>query len=106
MAARQDQPVECGWLDCVPGDRLSELRGLDQFAVELDRFRLGAELPEDDSVQQPRIALRCVPAALGREHDLVAAIAQESPWHSDLGRVEVTVGQRHEYAHNNRAYPG
>ena len=50
-------------------------------------------------MKQPLVALRRVPAVLGGEHHLVAAIAQEPPRDRDLGRVEVAIGQGHEHAH-------
>ena len=52
VAAGQDQAVELGRLDLPPGERLAERRVLGQLLVEGDRLGLGAELAEDDAVEQ------------------------------------------------------
>ena len=99
VAAGQEQAVEIGRLDLPPRERVAKCRVLGQLLIEEDRLRLGAELAEEDAVEQLRVALRSTPTALGREDDLVAAVGEQPPGHRDLGRVEIAIGQGDEDAH-------
>src|SRR5712691_6088839 len=61
--------------------------------------RLGAQLAEKHTGQQPGIACRHRARLLRREDDVVPGLAQQPPRHRDLSHVEVSIGQRDQYTH-------
>jgi hypothetical protein len=49
--------------------------------------------------QQPGVSGRDRAGLFGGEDHLMPGIAQQPPWHRDLGDVEVPVGKRNQHAH-------
>src|SRR5260370_19886644 len=101
MSTGQEQHIILLGIDAFVWDGMPECLVLFEFVISSNRIGLCAQLPKNDTGQQTRIGLTCLPC-LGAERDLHARFNKMFPGDSNLCSIEVPIRKwdNHLFCHS------